>query len=122
MSELWHIDAFGPYAFKIGIYLTDVDEESGPYEHIKNPEAHFFAEFDYRRFNTRFRDLVNPEGVQILGEAYDTFIFHPAVIHKGNYARTKHRDAIMVGFDYIYKLPSNIEMHHQNATGVKNNK
>lgn len=108
-SEIWHIDAFSPSAFKIAIYLTDVDEDSGPYEHIKYPEQHFFAEFDYRKYGTRFRDLDNPESIKVLGEKYDTFIFHPTVLHKGNYARTKHRDAIMVGFDHIFELPENIK-------------
>jgi hypothetical protein len=61
------------------------------------------------KYGTRFRDLVNPESVKVFGKAYDTFIFHPTVIHKGNYARTKHRDAIMVGFDCINKLEVNIE-------------
>lgn len=99
-SELWHIDQFGPYAFKIGTYLSDVDLDSGPYEYIADPEKYFFKKFNPVIYTTRFRELSYPPSVVVTGEKFTSFIFHPSVIHKGNYARTRSRDAIMIGFDY----------------------
>lgn len=101
-SDFWHTDNFIDGNFKIMIYLTDVmDSGSSPFEYVINPTDYFYKHFDSTKIPTRFYDLKpsKKETIQVFAPKYTTLIFSPSFIHKGNYARTTHRDSIMLGFN-----------------------
>lgn len=99
-SELWHVDGFKNGNFKIGIYLTDVvDEGCAPFEYLPNPEENFYVNAKIFGVESRFFNLNPKETIKVLAPKNTTLIFTPDFIHKGNYARTHHRDFIMIGFN-----------------------
>ena len=93
-SELWHADNVEPGCFKIIIYLTDVSEDQAPFEYS------IPAEFRPHDPNASWHDTRMPgsrRGRQVCGKAGTSIIFNPNIVHKGNYSRRGHRDAITLG-------------------------
>ena len=94
VSELWHFDNFPADAFKILVYLSDVEEEQGPFEY-KVP-------VDYRPLRPGLplqstRCAEDGQGQVVLGGPGTTIIFKNNIVHKGNYCRRGYRDAVMIG-------------------------
>jgi len=96
ISEFWHIDNVQRPVIGIGIYLTDVDDDSAPMTYEDPPENNFFAPIDnYTNWTqSRFLDFEPKNPVNITGPKHTTFLFVPNFLHKANYARKKQRDAL----------------------------
>jgi hypothetical protein len=114
LPEWWHCDTSPSNMYRIGIYLTDVDEGSSPMTYLKNPES------NYMNFDVDFNDLRDDERealnrnkrymnygfinykipeeyhVKFIAPAFTTFVFAPNFFHKGGYARKSHRDVIYI--------------------------
>lgn len=100
ITQYWHIDNYLHKNFSVGIYLNDVEDGGGQFEYLNNPEYYFYnskiGDWKTSRFN-----LLQPsedEITKILGPRCTTFFFISNFIHRGTFARTKHRDFIRLLF------------------------
>lgn len=94
VSELWHFDNFPADAFKILVYLSDVEEEQGPFEY-KVPVDYRPPRPGLPLQSTRCAE--DGQGQVVLGGPGTTIIFKNNIVHKGNYCRRGYRDAVMIG-------------------------
>jgi len=98
VSEEWHVDNFDNDGFKLMVYLTDVDENTAPFEHQEPPTLipvlpHNTTVFQDTRLNYVGRSK------RIGGEAGTAIMFKNSnVPHKGNYCRQGLRDVIVFHF------------------------
>lgn len=105
ISEMWHIDNKVDCTFKLNIYLSDVDDdESSPFEYIKEPKNHFYLYQDFVGDDNWKLTRVNnfyptPDQTEkIYGKKYTSILFVPNFIHKGNFSRSKTRDLLSLKF------------------------
>jgi len=102
-SRLWHYDQQPREFLKLMIYLTDVDEDSGPFEYLRFKNSHkavlgtfnpFLADsrLSERRIDSYLQKGVEPH--KVLGSKGATFLFDNNIIHRGNIPTSNYRDAI----------------------------
>ena len=98
ISEFWHIDNVHRPTIAIGIYLTDVDNDSAPMTYEDPPEDNFYSGIeDYTDWkDSRFPNFAPANPINIIGPKHTTFVFIPNFLHKANYARKRHRDALFI--------------------------
>jgi mannose-6-phosphate isomerase-like protein (cupin superfamily) len=117
LPEWWHLDTTPEWMFRIGIYLTDVTEDTAPFVYLRNPENNYFSsdseakrgaiklksnnspenmsyfkryiEYGFMRYPFKDEDLV-----KLIAPAFTTFLFAPNFFHRATYAREKYRDVI----------------------------
>ena len=115
-SWLWHYDNCPDEAFKILIYLTDVDAESGAFEYLRHPATGDVVKVGSSRAAPdqvaapRWpRSRVPPEVVaryaeegyephRVVGPAGTLILFDNNCIHRATVPRTRHRDAVILNF------------------------
>lgn len=109
VSEFWHSDNEPDNVTRLIIYLDDVlTEGDAPFEWYDEPDNSICKFYYDLKFlddawkKTRFFNLDEDRKMQMYGPKYSSFIFHPNMIHKANFARNKKRDVISLN---LQKLP-----------------
>lgn len=103
-SWLWHFDNHPREMLKVMIYLTDVDEESAPFEYLRDADGR-------PRFGAPLAPLYGDSRVpaaeverclengwhshKVTGPAGTVLVFDDNVVHRGTLARSRHRDVIV---------------------------
>jgi mannose-6-phosphate isomerase-like protein (cupin superfamily) len=121
LPEWWHLDTTSENMFRIGIYFTDVTENTAPFTYLQNPEANYFfieGVYDEMWTNGKFKteiDRINyfkryieygfmkysfkkENLISITGPAFTTFLFAPNFLHRSTYARAAYRDVLFFQF------------------------
>jgi len=104
----WHRDREDARMLKVAIYLTDVDENGGPFEMI-SPEFQALVDqregwkypvMDTARLNSGIPEEIRAGGVRTITGARGTVMFADAARfhHRGKPPTTHHRDAIFHSF------------------------
>jgi hypothetical protein len=103
VSWLWHYDNHPREILKLMIYLTDVDEESGPFEYLRCAGTAEAVRMTPRpllgnsRLSTRFLKRHIESGCRphrVTGPAGTLILFDNNIAHKANLARKRHRDVV----------------------------
>jgi hypothetical protein len=110
ISELWHSDNEPNNVTRLIIYLDDViDDGDSPFEYYDDPKNKI-CEYNYANNKidggwkkSRFFNLDEDKKIKVYGPKYSSFIFHPNMIHKANFARTKKRDVISINLHHLTK-------------------
>ena len=109
VSEFWHSDNEPDNVTRLIVYLDDVlYDGDAPFEWYDDPEntiCKFYYDLKYTDQGwkkTRFFDLQEERKHKVFGKKYTSFLFHPNMIHKANFARNKKRDVISLN---LQKLP-----------------
>jgi hypothetical protein len=97
----WHVDTFSDSSYTILIYLTDVDEKTGPFEYAYPPENYVYSKDQLLENN------IDPNGgtihpndsVVLIGPKYTALLFSSYLLHRGNYAFEKDRSALWITFN-----------------------
>ncbi len=102
-TRLWHVDRHDRRILKVGVYLNDVDETSGPFEYLKQDLSSSLPEMGtgihkYVRSNQESSNSV-------VGKAGTVFFADTArLVHRGKPPTHSHRFAIY--FAYFSRRPS----------------
>jgi len=104
ISQLWHRDHEDRRIFKFFLYLSDVDEDSGPFEYIKG--SHLGGKWNHivpqKRppYGTRTKlKLENQmDYISCTGKAGTIIIADTAGLHRGGYCKKKERTMFLLGF------------------------
>jgi hypothetical protein len=104
----FHPDRFNVGSFKLVAYLTDTTDNSGAFRFLAPYQDWFFG-FD-EIIGTEKQGTVathideDAKDAQILtisGTAGSSFLFSTGLAHKGDYARSSPRYALILGFNYL---------------------
>ena len=57
----------------------------------------------FEKITKIFGNLDEDKKIKVYGPKYSSFIFHPNMIHKANFARTKKRDVISINLHHLPK-------------------
>jgi len=105
-SWLWHYDNHPHEILKILVYLTDVDERSGPFEYLRStqsfqpvPGSPLAPLYGNSRVPDRTirRCLQNGfEGHKVVGPTGTMILFDNNIIHRGNLAKDTQRDVLVL--------------------------
>jgi hypothetical protein len=99
-SQLWHRDPEDQHVIKVFLYFVDVDEDTGPFEYVKESAAggKYGDLWPWGESETRYPpaeelERLIPESDRILatGPAGTLVICDTSGFHRGGYARTKPR-------------------------------
>lgn len=105
VSWMWHYDNHPNEILKIMIYLTDVDNESGPFEYLRSIQSHGAALMSPRPLfeNTRVppktvkRYLLNGhECHKVTGPRGTMILFDNNIVHRANLAKSRSRDVLVL--------------------------
>lgn len=107
-SQRWHRDPEDKKLFKIFIYLSDVDEEAGPFTYFMGSQAGGKWGRKFPQVPPQGRIDINGEVIQKLagqdgirvgtGKAGSVIFCDTAGIHRGGYAKSKERSMFTGGF------------------------
>jgi hypothetical protein len=102
----WHVDTFSDSSYTILIYLTDVDEKSGPFEYAYPPEDYIYSKDQLLENNIDpNRGTIHPNNsVIVTGPKYTALLFSSYLLHRGNYAFEKDRNALWITFNINEKI------------------
>lgn len=104
---LWHSDNHFEGVVKIMVYLTDVTEDTAPFEYLRHNTTrrpihvapHWPQRFPYGRVPQEVVDGHLREGYEThkaTGAQGTVLLFDDKIVHKGNYAHRGHRDALVL--------------------------
>lgn len=109
ISWLWHYDNHPDEVLKVMVYLTDVDEDSGPFEYLADPVTgkpmkmkpipNLVRPFIETRVSPQQVKKYMYEGYapfKLLGQKGTTCLFSENIIHKANIANKRHRDVVVI--------------------------
>lgn len=105
VSWLWHYDNHPNEILKIMIYLSDVDEKSGPFEYLRSTKSHEAAFIHPRPLFDNSR--ISPKAIKrYLLDGYDCrrvtgprgtmILFDNNVVHRASLAKSVYRDVIVL--------------------------
>jgi hypothetical protein len=100
-DQLWHRDKYDKYSIRLFVYLTEVDEDSGPFEYFKKSVSDTLVSSYYRRSTDTelVKKGVLPLKETVTGGAGSSFLVDVRnCVHCGSKCRTKDR----VAFTAIY--------------------
>ncbi len=128
ISWLWHYDNHPNEILKVMIYLTDVDENTGPYGYlfsrdlnrpVKLPSVpNLVRPFIETRISPRQIERYARLGFvpfQLLGPKGTTCLFSENIIHKANIPKKGHRDVVVIQMRPVDFRPTSFI--HENWTG-----
>ena len=107
-SWLWHFDNHPEEVIKVMIYLTDVDENTGPFEilHRDGYKDHPTTRVDYEkwaknhsRLNSKQVENMISKGYiteKIMGKKGTVTVFDNNSFHRANLCKEKHRDVLVL--------------------------
>ncbi|HLT71720.1 MAG TPA: phytanoyl-CoA dioxygenase family protein [Cyclobacteriaceae bacterium] len=116
----WHRDTYRPFQFKAMVYLTDVDEASGPFELIEGSHTKFsLIEYaakndippNQHRFTEKEVEVLSrgKERRIFVGNAGDLIIFNSYCIHRGAPLKSGFRYALTNYYYPIHVIERNRE-------------
>jgi hypothetical protein len=103
-SWLWHFDNHPREMLKVMVYLTDVDEDSAPFEYLRDPAgvprlgAPLAPLHGDSRIPAAQIERHLDEGWSrhiVTGPAGTVLVFDDNVVHRGTLARRRHRDVVV---------------------------
>ncbi len=106
-SQRWHRDPQDKKICKLFLYLSDVDENSGPFMYLTHSAygmkyGNLFAQqppIGYYPPNGAVEKNINPKDIHVCTGTKGTIIFaDTAGLHKGGYATQKDRTMVTAGF------------------------
>lgn len=119
ISWLWHYDNHPDEVLKVMVYLTDVDEDSGPFEYLLNPATgkpmkmkpipnlvRPFIETRISPLQVREYARAGYAPFKLLGKKGTTCLFSENIIHKANIANIRHRDVVVIQVRPVTFRPS----------------
>jgi hypothetical protein len=105
VSWRWHYDNHPDQIVKVMVYLTDVDEDSGPFEFLRStatgsaavipPWPHAADTWVNPRRLQRWKDQ-GFAPFRCVGPRSTIVLFDNNVVHKANRAATRHRDVMVM--------------------------
>jgi hypothetical protein len=120
ISWLWHYDNHPDEVLKVMVYLSDVDEDSGPFGYLVNPVTgrpmkmkpvpNLVRPFIETRISPRQVQQYTRNGYspfKLCGKKGTTCLFSENIIHKANIANKRHRDVVVIQVRPVTFRPSN---------------
>ena len=107
-SWLWHYDNHPEEVIKVMIYLTDVDEKSGPFEilHRDGYKDRPSTRIDYEKWSKHHSRLKDQQVQALIDKGYITekiigkkgtiTVFDNNNFHRANLCKEKHRDVLVL--------------------------
>lgn len=124
ISWLWHYDNHPDEVVKVMIYLTDVDETTGPFEYLASsstgrplkmaPIPGLGRPFLDTRISPQQIARYTAQGFtpfKLTGPKGTTCLFSENIIHKANIAKTRHRDVLIIQIRPVTFRPSSYVSH-----------
>lgn len=105
VSWTWHYDNHPKQIHKVMIYLTDVDELSGPFEYLRSSRTGKPFSMDptplagYGRVSASWINRRLSEGYEshkVVGPSGTVIVFDQNIVHKANIAKGQIRDALVL--------------------------
>ena len=108
-SQLWHIDEDYPHTIKLWVYLTDVDENTGPFTVLPGPVSdevvHFLGKYSSKKVNDAKLKKFMHHKISVQGKANTVFLVDTGrCYHHGsrNICSSKGRLAIVIHYTSIF--------------------
>jgi Phytanoyl-CoA dioxygenase (PhyH) len=126
-SQIWHRDFNDRHLLKAFLYLSDVDEQSGPFEYVpgsqpggRYADVHPWAPMAIGRISDReLAKYVQTDGVRTFTAPKGTIIFcNTSGLHRGGFAETKPRVLAPVTYCSPASLRSLTERNYRLPPGT----
>lgn len=111
-SFLWHHDGLFHY-YKALLYLTDVEQEHGPFEYLAGTQQHDWTYYSYTRSRFNEEDFPLAKKMTFTGKAGDLIILNANGIHRAK--NPVHGYKRLVASRAFIDFPSNESTDHTEA-------